>query len=433
MTQRGRPDRAALQAIQLDRLRAMAATLRGGNRFYTQKWGDWDPSRELESLEQFFQRVPFTLKSELVEDQRLHPPYGTNLTYPVEEYVRFSQTSGTTGVPLRWLDTAESWGWMVENWVQVMRAAGVRPADRIFFAFSFGPFLGFWTAFEAGLKLGALCLPGGGMSSTARLQTIRQNDVTVLCCTPTYAVRLGEVLWESGEPLRTPVRAIIAAGEPGAGVPSTRARIERLWPGARLWDHHGMTEIGPASYECPERRAVLHVLEPEFLPEVLDPATGRAVGPGERGELVLTNLGRVASPLVRYRTGDLVQQAASETCACGSAELALEGGIIGRVDDMVLVRGVNLYPSAVEDVLRRFDAVAEYRAEVHTGGAMSELKICVEPVASCGDTAALAGEVTDALRAAFNLRVPVRVEPPGSLPRFEAKAKRWVRVEESDD
>src|SRR5205085_2214941 len=189
---------------------------------------------------------------------------------------------------------------------------------------------------EAGIRQGCLCLPGGGMSSAARLRAILDNEVTVLCCTPTYAVRLGEVAVEEGIRLaESRVRAILVAGEPGAGIPATRARIERLWPGARLWDHHGMTEIGPVTFECPSRRGVLHVIEAGFLPEVIDPKTGRDSGPGERGELVLTNLGRVGSPLIRYRTGDLVQRAAEMGCACGRFDLALEGGILGRTDDMV--------------------------------------------------------------------------------------------------
>src|SRR5205085_10581111 len=147
---------------------------------------------------------------------------------------------------------------------------------------------------EAGIRQGCLCLPGGGMSSAARLRAILDNEVTVLCCTPTYAVRLGEVAVEEGIRLaESRVRAILVAGEPGAGIPATRARIERLWPGARLWDHHGMTEIGPVSFECPARQRVLHVMEERFIPEVLDPETLRPAEPGAPGELVLTNLGRV--------------------------------------------------------------------------------------------------------------------------------------------
>jgi phenylacetate-CoA ligase len=186
-----------------------------------------------------------------------------------------------------------------------------------------------------------------------------------------------------------------------------------------------MTEIGPVTYECPEREGVLHVIERGYISEVLDPSD-RPVTPGSEGELILTNLGRTGSPLVRYRTGDLVKTAAAETCACGSSEMALEGGILGRVDDMVVVRGVNLYPSAVEEILRRFPEVAEYRVEVRSEGVLSEVAVELEPAPDCAGRDRLSRSVEAALRGAFNLRVPVSLVEPGALPRFELKAKRWV-------
>lgn len=422
----GFPDRDAIEVAQRAALRTLLAALTPDNRFYAPRLAAAGLSGALVSLDEFRARMPFTTKPELVEDQRRHPPYGTDLTYPLDRYTRFNQTSGTSGTPLRWLDTPESWDWMVANWMEVMRVSGVRRGDRIYYAFSFGPFLGFWTAFDAGGRLGCLCLPGGGLSSAARLRALLDNAATVLCCTPTYAIRLGEVAAEEGIDLSaSPVRIILLAGEPGAGIPATRARIERMWPGARLCDHHGMTEVGPVSFACPARAGVLHILETAFLPEVLDTASGCPVAPGETGELILTNLGRMASPLLRYRTGDLVKRAVETVCACGRSDLALEGGILGRTDDMVVVRGVNLYPSAVEEVVRGFAQVAEYRVELTTERAMLELHLHIEPTGDCPNSDLLAQEVAAAFRNAFNLRVPVSVAPSGTLPRFELKARRW--------
>ncbi|HLX42275.1 MAG TPA: AMP-binding protein [Bryobacteraceae bacterium] len=413
---------AGIEADQLTKLRRLLAALSGANPFYSGKLRGIDPN--VPSLDWYFQRVPFTLKRELVDDQRAHAPFGSNLTYPLERYTRFSQTNGTTGTPLRWVDTPDSWDWMVGNWTRVFQAAGVTAGDRIFFAFSFGPFLGFWVAFDAASRMGAMCIPGGGMRSEARLHAILDNQATVVCCTPTYAIRLGETAIEEHIDLSpAKVRKIIVAGEPGGSVRSTQARIEELWRGAHVVDHHGMTEVGPVSYGCPKRERVLHIIESSYIAEVIDPVNGQAA---DHGELVLTNLGRTGSPLLRYRTGDIVQRSGPGQCECGSWDLALEGGILARTDDMVVVRGVNLYPSAIEDILRGCDGVSEYRVEIRTNRALSELTIQVEPADD--NDASLIHRLESALRNATSLRVPVSTVPRGTLPRFEMKAQRWIRL-----
>lgn len=429
MTDDGFPSRDELEASQLMLLRRLFVSVIPSNAFQTRKLEAMS-SRTLDSLASFFAGVPFTTKSDLVEDHRANPPFGSNLTFPSERYTRFSQTSGTSGEPLRWLDTTESWSWMVDNWAQVFRASGVGQEDRIFFAFSFGPFLGFWTAFEAGVRIGALCLPGGGMSSAARALAILDNRATVLCCTPTYAVRLGEVAREEGlDSTDSPIRTLIIAGEPGAGIPAVRSRIKELWPGAKVRDHHGMTEVGPVTYECPLREGVLHVIESSFIPEVIDPETGAHINPGEEGELVLTNLGRTGSPLIRYRTGDLVHLAKESRCACGRYDMALEGGILARTDDMVVIRGVNLYPAAVEAVVRRFPQIAEFRVLISSANALAEATVQIEPSKECSHPEVLSRELETSLRAAFNLRIPVELVQEGDLPRFELKSRRWVHSE----
>jgi len=293
-----------------------------------------------------FARLPRLTKSDLVADQAAHPPFGTNLTYPLERYVRVFQTSGTTGAPIRWLETAESWAWWARCWAFVFRGAGLGPNDRIFFPFSFGLFVGFWAGFEGARTLGALAVPGGGQDSPTRLHRIRELGATALVCTPSYGLHLAEVASSQGiDPAKLGVRTTVHAGEPGAGIPAVRRRLEALW-GARAFDHAGMTEVGAYGFEC-ATQAGLHVNELEFVVEVLDPDSGRAVGPGELGELTLTNLGRWGSPVFRYRSGDQVRLDATP-CVCGRTFARLAGGILGRVDDMLIVRGVNVFPSALE-------------------------------------------------------------------------------------
>ncbi len=424
------PDRAAIAAAQLEQLRSLLAELTPANPFYTRKLQAAGAGFDVASLADFSARFPLTTKAEVVADQLAHPPYGSNLTYPLDRYTRFHQTSGTTGTPMRWLDTPESWEAMIECWLEIFRAAEVQRGDRVMFAFSFGPFLGFWLAFESAQRLGCLCLPGGGLSSAARLRMMQANQPAALCCTPTYAIRLAEVAAEEGIATASlGVKTIIVAGEPGGSIPATRAKLSSLWPGARIFDHHGMTEIGPVTYECPAQSGMLHVIESAYLAEVIDPLSGQ---PASSGELVLTTLTRAGSPLLRYRTGDLVQLGTRNSelgtpCACGRHELALVGGILGRVDDMVIVRGVNVYPTAVEEILRGFPEIAEYRVHVSHVNSLAELRLEIEPVRELRDLESLLGRVGRAFETSLALRVPVAAVPPGALPRFEMKAQRWIR------
>jgi len=307
----------------------------------------------------------------------------------------------------------------------VFAAARVGPGDRVLFAFSFGPFLGFWTAFEAGCQIGAHCVPGGGMTSHQRLALVDATRPGVLLCTPTYALRLAEVA--ESDKARPPltasgVRTIIVAGESGGSLPAVRARIERAW-GARVIDHYGLTEVGPVAFEDWDRPGGLYVNEAEYIAEVLD-AAGQPVPDGELGELVLTNLGRLASPVIRYRTGDVVR-ARTTPHAAGPAYLWLEGGILARADDMVTIRGVNVYPTAVDAVVRAYADVVEFRATVARESAMRQLAVEIE-VRPGADAGATAESVALALKEALGLTVAVHPVATNALPRFEMKARRFV-------
>jgi phenylacetate-CoA ligase len=419
-------DRQTIARRQGRRLDTLVDLVLRRNPFYQQKLAEAGLSSAGLRFPDDLVRLPVTTKRELVRDQEAHPPWGTALGEPIERYTRYTQTSSTTGRPLRWLDTNASWQWMLDCWKAVYRAAHIGAGDRIFFAFSFGPFLGFWTAFDAAYQIGAHAIPAGGMSSRQRLAVIAAVAPTVVCCTPTYALRLAEVAAEEPGGSRalaaSAVRAVIVAGEPGGSIPATRERIERAW-GARVFDQHGLTEVGPVSFECLEPGA-LHLNENEFICEVVDPATLEPVPDGASGELVITNLGRTASPVIRYRTGDLVIRR-TERCGCGRTFARLDGGIIARSDDMVNIRGVNVYPAAVEAVLRGVDDVVEFRSTVSRSGALLALAVEVELEPSAGQQATTS-RVEQRLREALGLSVPVRSVAPGTLPRFEMKARRFV-------
>jgi len=414
-----------MQQEQLAALNKLFREILPDNSFYKTKFADLNAGYSFDSLQDFQNRVPFTLKTDLVSDQLGNPPYGTNLTRPLSEYVRYNQTSGTSGQPLRWLDTPENWEWMLRGWWRILQNCNLRSGDRLGFAFSFGPFLGFWTAYDAAVQLGFLCIPAGGLSSIARLKLFQQNQISALLCTPTYAIRLGEVAEAEGVDFENnPVRSIIVAGEPGGSLPEVVRRIENLWPGARVYDHHGMTEVGPVSYECPENRGTLRILADNYFAEILDTQTLEPVPPGEVGELVLTTLGRYGSPLIRYRTGDLVRE---HIAAIGdNTELGLLGGILGRTDDMCSIRGVNIYPAAIDSIVRKFDWIAEYQVNISTSRGMHEMAIKVEPFPEHSAKEELFTALENELRAQLTLRVPVHEVAVGELPRFEMKARRWV-------
>ncbi|MCY3971693.1 MAG: phenylacetate--CoA ligase family protein [Acidobacteria bacterium] len=426
--------RQRLRARQADRFARMADQVHVHNPFYRAKWraAGFDSPPTLDDLA----GLPFTTKDELAVDQEANGPWGSNLTFPLDRYVRVHRTSGTTGRPLRWLDTPASWQWFLDCWLAVYEGAGVTPADRVFAAFGFGPFIGFWTAFEAAQQLGCLVQPGGHLSTDQRLQMMQDDGSTVLLSTPTYALRMLESARRLGIDLaRGAVERTIHAGEPGAGVPAVKRQLVAGF-GAEVFDHAGATEVGAWGIPCGVGEH-LHVLEDEFIVEWIDRETGaarepiqaaaRKAGGDDLGELVLTNLGRIGSPVVRYRTGDVARLCAAG-CPCGRPTVYLDGGVIARADDMFIVRGVNVYPSAVEALIREAGGVAEYRATVRRRSRMAEVEVEIEPE-SGQDAGSVRNRVQDLFEERLSLRVPVRIAGSGALPRFELKADRF-RFEE---
>jgi phenylacetate-CoA ligase len=362
--------------------------------------------------------APLT-KRELVDDQARHPPFGTNLTHPLGEYTQVWQTSGTTGRPLRVLDTADDWGWWRELFAHTLGVAGVTADDRVALAFSFGPHVQFWASYEGLQELGAMAVPLGGMTSVQRLLTIADLEATAVWCTPTYALRLIEVaLKQRLDSALDSVRLVLCTGEPGASLQGVRSRIEEGF-GASCLDHAGLTEAGPFGYPCPEGHG-LHVLEEEFVCEILDEELRPAL-PGQRGELVLTPLRRTGFPVLRYRTGDVVVNT-DERCPAGHAGRWLPGGIVGRTDDMAVIRGMNVYPSAIEEAVRAVNGSGEFRITFYTEPTgMDEIKLEVELEEGAG-----ARRLQDLMRQQLGLRVRVVPVTPGMLPRPNGKARRVV-------
>ena len=415
-----RLDRAALEREQLRKLRAMLEPVLRSNVFYREKLAaaGLEAAADLTSMDAY-RRLPFTTKDELAADQSRTPPCGTLPTFPPEHYIQEHHTSGTTGQGLCWLDDAESWAWFGRCWAKVFQAAGVTAADRVFFPFSFGPFLGTWSGVEGARHLGCLILPGGGMSARARVDAIMAWRPTVLVATPTHALRMAEVAAEAGVDLAgSALRINIHAGEPGASLPATRARLEDAF-GARVFDHAGATEVGAWGFQC-EFREGLHLNESEFIFEVIDPETH---APSREGELVITNLGRAGMPVIRYRTGD-VGRLETGPCACGSGYRRLRDGVAGRLDQKLTVQGVAFFPGAVENVIWSFVEVREFAVHFRRRGRRDVIEVLVEPWT--GDADRIRALLVDAMRARLGLRAEVSTVPAGTLPRFRVKARRFT-------
>ncbi|MBI4318148.1 MAG: AMP-binding protein [Chloroflexi bacterium] len=419
--------RDQLEALQWRKLRSLLDTTFARNPFYQRKYASYgvvaQDIRDLGNIS----KLPFVTKAEFQEDQGEHPPFGTNLSEPLESYVQYHQTTGTTGRPLTWLDTAECWQWRARCVAHALRGAGLTSKDILFLPFNFGPYTAFWGAYEAAQHLGLLTIPGGGWDTMQRIHCLLATGATAVAITPTYAQRIGEVAQEAGLDLRgSKVHAVILGGEPGAMVPTIRARIEDAW-GAEVFEYAGLTETGTYAFTCEHsaQTMAIHAIESEFIVEVIDPKTGCAVPEGTIGELVLTNLGRACSPVIRFRTGDLVQLERT-VCPCGRTLAALKGGILGRRDDMLLVRGVNVFPSAVGSIVEELLPPGhEYQVVCFTGReGTDDIKVRVE---TSPEDEELRNALSQRLKERLNLRIEVEAVAVGTMPRSDYKSKRIIR------
>jgi phenylacetate-CoA ligase len=426
-------DRERLRRLQDEKLLRLMNEL-ATNHFYQERFqAAGINTTDVRDFADLRHALPFTTKDELVQEQQAHPPFGRLPTYDLSRYQYFHQTSGTTASPLKWLDTSEDWETWMRCWSYVYRGAGVSSDDKVFCAFSFGPYVSHWSAICGARSIGALSLAGGGMNSEQRLRTLFDNRCTVLVCTPTYALHLAEVARERGLNLRdSAVRLTIHAGEPGASVPNVRKQIEEAW-GARCFDHAGATEVGAWAFDCEAQDDSIHLNEAEFIFELIETKSAEVFSIEEainrveaRGELVITNLGRAGMPLLRYRTGDLVE-VSNEPCDCGRSFARIKGGVIGRADDMLIVRGVNLYPSVIDNLLRSLPHIIEYEVLIRRVAGLDDLLIKIETddAQSFAETERAALE---AFRTQFAIRVSVEQAVPGSLPRYEFKARRYKRI-----
>jgi phenylacetate-CoA ligase len=420
-----------LRALQLEKLKRLVArayeTSPFHRRLYESASVGPDSIRTLDDI----RRLPFMTREDWMANQAAKPLFGDLVTRPRDAAIRYHLTSGTSGrQPLRVLDSRKDWAWIAEQWCYGFWGFGVRPTDTVFFAFSYGSFIGFWGAHYACEKIGCLVLPSGNMTTEARVKQLVEMEATVVCATPTYALRMGQAAQQMGIdlPRDGKVRRVIVSGEPAGSIPATKKMIETMW-GAKCGDTAGMTEIGTIMiFECDHQPGGTHVIEDHFIEEVLDPQTGEPVPYGQPGERVVTSFGRGFIPLIRYRTKDLVVKVPHTNCACGRTGDIFDGGILGRVDDMKLVRGTNVYPRAVEAIVREHGEVEEFQIVLtREAGIRDEITVKVELRSDAPNDCwphlhdRLCKDLADNHE---GLRFNVVRAASGELPRFELKAKR---------
>jgi phenylacetate-CoA ligase len=422
--------KADLRALQAHKLQRLVARAWQESPFHRRLWEHAgvtpDRIRTLDDL----QRLPFMTREDWMANQAEKPLFGDLITRPPQDAIRYHLTSGTSGrQPLRVLDGRKDWSWIADMWCYGFWGFGIRPADTVFFAFSYGSFIGFWGAHYCCEKMGCLTLASGNMTTEQRVKQIVELGATVVCATPTYALRMGQTAEKMGIDLKKEgkVRRVVVSGEPAGSIPAVKKMIEDMW-GGMCGDTAGMTEIGTIMiFECDQQPGGPHIIEDHFIEEVLDPESGRPVGYGERGERVVTSFGRGFIPLVRYRTKDLVCKVPHTRCSCGRTGDLYEGGILGRVDDMKLIRGTNVYPRAVESIVREFKEVEEFQIVItRQDNVQDEITVRVELKPDQQHAWARVSQKLgkDLAAAHEGLRFNVERAEIGELPRFELKAKR---------
>jgi phenylacetate-CoA ligase len=427
-----RASRAEMTRWQTQRLRRQVKHAFTNSPFYRRKLAAAALKPEVIRTLADLARLPFTTKDELKENQAEHPPWGDVLAVPFEDVLRVHMTSATTGRPLAFLDSADDWHGFYHSYARSLYAFGVRKQDMVMAAFSYGPWIGYWSGFYAAQDLGCLVYPVGGLSTEQRLDALLTYPITVLGCTPSYALFLAEAAAKKGVDLAKDAKVRITwhTGEPGASIPATKARIEAAF-GAQAYDLPGLTEMAAWGFECEARAGLTHVHEDYCYPEVLD-EHDRPVGPGGRGELVFTNLYRRAMPLLRYRTRDVVQ-VANRACPCGRTLVAFEGGVHARLDDMKKVRGIIVYPRRIEEIVRPHAGVDEFQIVFRRHEGLDDILVRIDPSPSLAraEREGLCTRVGDDLRVGLGIRVSVEATEPGVLPRWDHKARR-VRDERTE-
>lgn len=371
--------------------------------------------------------IPKTEKNIIESSQRTpHFPYGESLCVSRNEVTGFHRTSGTTGRPLYQADSWTDWQWWIETWAYILWAQGYRPNDRVFIPFRYNQFIAFWAGHYAAEKIGCEVISGGGINTVDRLSRIQELQPTAMMGTPSGLLNMAEIATATMgcSPSDFNIHKITCAGEPGASIPPTKNRIEAAW-GATVFDHAGATEIGAWSYECDHRPCGMHVNEAFFFVEIEDVETGKPIeSPNLPGKMIITAFDRTAQPCVRYDSKDIIVWDDKE-CSCGRTFRLIKGGVLGRIDDLIKVKGVLLSPAMIEEVVRSINVLGhEFETVIENSGSTDKLTLSVELQSPIDNTYGIRQHLIEKLRQKTGLTFEVKVQQIGKLSRYESKSKR---------
>lgn len=413
--------REQLEALQLERLNGLLARVYEHVPTYRAKFDAAGVTPRVSSLDEFA-AFPFTVK----DDLRAGYPYGM-FAVPLRDIVRLHSSSGTTGQVTVVGYTAADLDTWADLMARTIAAAGGTPDDIVQNSYGYGLFTGGLGVHYGAERLGCATIPISGGNTKRQVQVMKDFGTTILACTPSYALLIAETAREMGiDPASLPVKAGVFGAEPWSE--NTRAEIERQF-GMTAIDIYGLSEVlGPGvATEC-QCKCGLHVNEDHFIIEIVDPETLRPVPEGERGEVVFTTLTKQGIPVVRYRTRDISRIVPGE-CACGRTSRRLER-VTGRSDDMLIIRGVNVFPSQIEQVLLGIPGVAPYyQVVLSRRGSMDHVEVHVEvsPDVSFDEIKTLErlrGRVSAEIASVLAVNISVKLVEPKSIQRSEGKAKR---------
>ena len=428
--------REKLQKLQLRKFQNIFRWSYEHSKFHHRLYSDagLEPS-DIKTFDDI-RKVPKVEKSMMRDIQKKDPyPYGDMLCVPLERVTEHHQTSGMTGQPVYQPDTWQDWEWAAENWAYILYAQGYRDYDRVFLPFGYNVFIAFWAAHYAAEKIGCEVIPGGILNTETRILKIQELRATAMMATPTYVLGMADTARRKLgiEPAKDlHIRKITVAGEPGGSIPATKKRMEEAW-GAKVYDHIGATETGCWSYECTYQCGV-HVNEAFFLVEIEDIDTGELItGPGKRGKIVITALDRMAQPCIRFDSKDITEWSPQE-CECGRTFRLLKGGVVGRTDDIIKVKGVLLSPTSIEEVVRSITELSdEYEMVVSKKSDLDNITLKVELIPGQeNNIETIRAKLIDRLRVKTNLGYNLEFHDYDTLPRYEVKAKRFKDLRHKD-